>query len=175
MEHILIHCRATPTTTIWHLARETWPHDPDLWPDITIGTILGCGSICIPIRDDQANAENIPINPASKGMTRLLQILISEAAHLIWVLRCEREIRLRTHSANEAHQRWTRAINIRLTDDKIIASKIKRDASSVERAKSTWEDVLRKHMDLPDDWITSREVLVGIRSRFAPAPVGHVP
>ncbi|KAI0255332.1 hypothetical protein BJV78DRAFT_1179283, partial [Lactifluus subvellereus] len=30
---------------------------------------------------------------------------------------------------------------------------------SPPRVKSTWEHVLRKNTDLPDDWIASREVL----------------
>ncbi|KAI0245639.1 hypothetical protein BJV78DRAFT_1261476 [Lactifluus subvellereus] len=41
MEHILIHCNATPTRAIWELARTTWPHNHRLWPDTTIGIILG--------------------------------------------------------------------------------------------------------------------------------------
>ncbi|KAI0250467.1 hypothetical protein BJV78DRAFT_1219419 [Lactifluus subvellereus] len=60
--------------------------------------------------------------------------------------------------------RWHHTINARLTDDKILATKIKRDnpdKKSAQTVKSTWEHVLRKNTDLPDDWLTSREVLVG--------------
>ncbi|KAH9025218.1 hypothetical protein EDB85DRAFT_1984442 [Lactarius pseudohatsudake] len=62
-----------------------------------------------------------------KGATRLLQILISEAAHLIWVLRCERVIQGKQQNANETEARWFKAINRRLTEDKIAATKIKRE------------------------------------------------
>ncbi|KAI0246037.1 hypothetical protein BJV78DRAFT_1258250 [Lactifluus subvellereus] len=73
------------------------------------------------------------------------------------------------------HQRrWHHAINTRLTDDKILATKIKCDKKSIQTVKNTWEHVLRKNADLPDDWITSREVLVGMRTRHS-APIGHVP
>ncbi|KAI0249389.1 hypothetical protein BJV78DRAFT_1228007, partial [Lactifluus subvellereus] len=46
-------------------------------------------------------------------------------------------------------------------DDKITATKIRRDKRTTQTVKDTWEHVLRNQMDLPDDWITSREVLVG--------------
>ena len=162
MEHILIHCNATPPHIIWDLARNTWPHAPHLWPEISLGIILGCGSICPPgiaqpgrPEADQA-LERIP-----RGATRLLQILISESAHLIWVLRCERVIQEHTHTPSEIRHRWLRAINARLTDDKIIATHIKRDEETMRKVKNTWEHVLKKQQDLPSDWITSPEVLVG--------------
>ena len=168
MEHILIHCAAIPTRTIWNLARNTWPHDPDLWPDISIGTIMGCGSLAIPNANPLENAH--PPRRIREGKKRLLQILVSESAHLIWVLKCERVIQEHIHTANETYHRWLRAINMRLTSDKITATKIKRDEKSKKKVKSTWEHVLRKQGDLPDDWITSREVLVGRGARHAGAP-----
>ncbi|KAI0256387.1 hypothetical protein BJV78DRAFT_1171753 [Lactifluus subvellereus] len=64
--------------------------------------------------------------------------------------------------------RWHHIINARLTDDMILATKIKRDnpdKKSTQTVKSNWEHVLRKNTDLPNDWITSREVLVGRRTR----------
>ncbi|KAH9008310.1 hypothetical protein EDB85DRAFT_1837444, partial [Lactarius pseudohatsudake] len=57
---------------------------------------------------------------------RLLQILLSESAHLIWVTRCERTIQLKEHSTEEIERRWLAQINRRLINDKIIATKIKR-------------------------------------------------
>ncbi|KAI0245545.1 hypothetical protein BJV78DRAFT_1262268 [Lactifluus subvellereus] len=68
---------------------------------------------------------------------------------------------------------WHHTINARLTDDKILATKIKRDnpdKKSAQTVKSTWEHVLRKNTDLPNDWITSREVLVGRRTRHTLPP-----
>ncbi|KAI0245188.1 hypothetical protein BJV78DRAFT_1140588, partial [Lactifluus subvellereus] len=174
MDHILIHCTATPTRAIWELAKNTWPHGHRLWPEITVGLILGCGNINTPARDIQPRGVDQPQERIPKGAIRLLQILISESAYLIWVLRCERVIQTRPHTVTEVNSRWHHAINARLTDDKILATKIKRDKKFTQIVKSTWEHVLRKTMDLPDDWITSREVLVGRRSRHL-APVGRVP
>ncbi|KAI0256441.1 hypothetical protein BJV78DRAFT_1172309, partial [Lactifluus subvellereus] len=65
--------------------------------------------------------------------------------------------------------RWHRTINTRLTDDKILATKIKRDNPDKKSAQT----VKKKNTDLPDDWITSREVLVGRRTHLA--PIGRVP
>ena len=168
MEHILTQCAATPTRIIWNLARNTWPHDLNLWPEISIGTIMGCGSLTIPGANPPRDARNPP-RRTREGQRRLLQILISESAHLIWVLRCERVIQEHSHTANETYHRWLRAINTRLTDDKIIATRIKRDEKSERKVRNTWEHVLRKQEDLPDDWITSREVLVGRGARHAGA------
>ena len=61
-----------------------------------------------------------------RGATRLLQILISEAAHLIWVLRCERVIQVKIHNRDEIRLRWHKAINRRLTKDKINATIVTR-------------------------------------------------
>ncbi|KAF8507219.1 hypothetical protein F5888DRAFT_1602583, partial [Russula emetica] len=96
-----------------------------------------------------------------KGKTRLLQILILELAHLIWVLRCKRAIQESTHSDDEIKARWLRKINERLTCDQIIATIIKRDKPHTTLATSTWRHALQKQRDLPTDWISNREVLVG--------------
>jgi hypothetical protein len=48
MEHILVHCQAAPRRIIWALAEELWPHARNLWPEINLGIILGCGTITLP-------------------------------------------------------------------------------------------------------------------------------
>jgi hypothetical protein len=92
---------------------------------------------------------------------RLLQIIISEAAHIIWVLRCERVIQEKQHTPEEIEMRWIKAINRRLTDDKITATMIKREKPHTLLVEATWEDALKKISDLPDEWISNCEVLVG--------------
>ncbi|KAF8490807.1 hypothetical protein F5888DRAFT_1950880, partial [Russula emetica] len=77
-----------------------------------------------------------------RGAKRLLQILLSEAAHLIWVLRCERVIQdeeneERTHTDREIRTRWFKAINARLTEDKITATRVKRNEQTLQRVKET--------------------------------------
>ncbi|KAN0109167.1 hypothetical protein V8E52_009598, partial [Russula decolorans] len=129
MTHILTQCATRANRIIWNLAEQTWPHHNDPWPVITIGLILGISCLNIPSNDNQQNC--LERNPRTlaiqKGKIRLLQILISESAHLIWVLRCERMIHEDEHMDEEIKTRWRRKINERLTCDRITATKITRD------------------------------------------------
>ena len=104
MEHILTRCQATPQPTIWQEAEALWPHAPHLWPEISLGIILGCGAITPPIEEDLEDPmeQNLRAQQSKiRGTRRLLQILISEAAHLIWVLRCKRVIQEPPHIHTE--------------------------------------------------------------------------
>lgn len=165
MDHILTTCGAGKAPLIWNLAREMWPYDTNLWPEITLGLILGSGCLSVkttPRQREHAQTDtHSPIKNA-RGASRLLQILISEAAHLAWVLRCERVIQEVQHTDEEAKKRWYKAINRRLTDDKITATVIKREPPFTQLVEATWEDVLKKSSDPPTGWINHREVLVGM-------------
>ena len=167
MEHILTQCTASPVRTIWNLARQHWPHAEIPWPEINIGTILGCGSLTLPANHPPGENRRRQ-RSRTTGKLRLLQILISESAHLVWALRCERVIQEKTHTNNEISNRWHRAINKRLTDDKIIATKIKRDKSTMKWVIDTWEEILKIEGQLPTQWVYDSEVLVGRRKRGQP-------
>jgi ribonuclease HI len=162
MDHILIHCRSTPTQIIWQLAKETWPHTNIPWPEVSLGTVLGCGCLSVP---PTVNQEQNGRNAHLRGASRLLRILISESAYLIWVLRCDRVIQGRNHNHLEIRNKWFHAINKRLTTNKINASTIKRNKGFTTLVVNTWEHVLSKDGTLPNSWISAREVLVGSRSR----------
>ena len=163
MSHILIHCRSSPTRIIWDLAKTTWPHEDIPWPDISLGTILGCGSLAVPqlIRDQEQHRRKAHL----RGASRLLQILLSESAYLVWTTRCERVIHGKIHNQQQIRSKWLHAINSRLTNDKITASKIKRNKGFTRLVVNTWEKVLTKESDLPNNWISMHEVLVGSRPR----------
>ena len=45
MDHILMECTHPSTQLIWSLAQKTWPHGSETWPQLTLGTIIGCGTI----------------------------------------------------------------------------------------------------------------------------------
>jgi hypothetical protein len=45
MSHILTECREQYMQTVWQLAKNLWPHRNMAWPEITLGTILGCSCI----------------------------------------------------------------------------------------------------------------------------------
>ena len=169
MEHILINCREPPVRIIWTLTEQAWPSENLEWPRINIGLILGSG--CLANRNDDGprnQNENNLRQPGKKGAGRLATILMTEAAHLIWVLRCERVIRGKQHSDAEITTRWKNVINMRLTNDRIIATKIKRNYKFTTLVIKTWESLLKKDGPLPLNWIEHREVLVGRRPRYAP-------
>ena len=92
MSHILTQCKERSTQTVWHLARALWPHRNIAWPQITLGTILGCGSITLQLNRPRRNNQRQQHKTTLQGPSRLLQIILSESAYLIWVLRCERVI-----------------------------------------------------------------------------------
>ena len=160
--HIMTQCRCPPTQLIWRYAREIWPHRNIPWPEISLGLILGSGCLSAPHPN---NRERNNGNSHLRGATRLLRILITESAYLIWVLRCERVIGEKNIHERGIRSRWLRAINLRLTNDKLIATKKKRKKGFTNLVVNTWEHVLSKEGDLPNNWINMREVLVGSRSR----------
>ena len=164
----MISCTAHPVETIWNLAKRTWPHDCTPWPELSLGAIMGCGCLSAQNKEDdnqdaQRNEQAEWSNDQHKGAEHLLQILISKVAHLIWVMRCERVIHERMHSVEEIEQRWYKVINQRLTEDRIIATVVKRGTPLIQLVEATWEAALKKTSDLPIEWINNREVLVGRR------------
>ena len=62
---------------------------------------------------------------------------------------------------DEVKTQWLKAINTRLTKDKITATKIKHDELTTRLIKKTWEPILKQYLDLPNDWLRYCEVLVG--------------
>jgi hypothetical protein len=164
MSHILTDCQATPTWLIWNLAKHYWPSTRYIWPEPSLGIILGCGSLSAqPPNEHQRIPAQPPRTGHIQGVSRLLHILILVSAHLIWVLRCERVIQGRQHRETEIRARWLRATNARLTNDRITATRIKCEKGFTNLIVNTWEQVLQKERDLPNDFLCNREVLVGRR------------
>jgi hypothetical protein len=128
---------------------------------VNLGTILGCGSITLHTENRPRHARDQNESNILKGPTWLLQIILSESVHLIWVLRCERAIQGKQHSESEIRERWLCEINERLTTNKIMATKIKCDNGFTTLVVNTWEQALEKQRGLPMNWINLSEVLVG--------------
>ena len=82
-------------------------------------------------------AANAPRKISKAGETQLLQILISESTHLIWVLRCERVLQEKRHNMEEIMKRWHNVINKHLTDDRIITTQIKQTKVALQKVKET--------------------------------------
>jgi hypothetical protein len=106
-------------------------------------------------------------NQRKFGAERLYRILMTESAHLIWRIRCERVLersdRDQWHTAKEISNRWQSALNKRLALDQAMTSR--KYGSKAIKAKTvlhTWSGILQNEQSLPDDWIGFPGVLVGI-------------
>ncbi|KAF6742863.1 hypothetical protein DFP72DRAFT_829313 [Ephemerocybe angulata] len=135
MDHILRECRVSGQDTVWRLAKEIWSETGLEWPYVTVETVLGVGLLSV----KDANGKVL------KGRTRLLQILISECAHLIWCLRCEwrigREGDLsKLHTEQEIKNRLRAAVSKRLRIDWALANKqaYGRKALNARVVAATW-------------------------------------
>ncbi|KAG1840399.1 hypothetical protein C8R48DRAFT_751326 [Suillus tomentosus] len=116
------------------------------------GLILGCRVITLPRRPNNNNNNHRTL----PGALRLLRILISKLAYLIWTMRCERIIKDNTHTEMT-------------TKNAAIASQVKRNTKMAKTIQGMWSDIIEFNSQHPqDDWMTNIEVLVGI-SLFRPS------
>lgn len=132
-----------PASELWKLKT-----GDDLRP--SMGEIIACGAI----------------EKADKGETRLLRIVVSESAHLIWKLRNERVIGGKNPaSTREIKNRWCKSINNRLAFDCALTDTKKYGNKSLRKSvvRGTWSKVLRDEDRLPRNWFReSSGVLVGV-------------
>ncbi|KAF6764516.1 hypothetical protein DFP72DRAFT_1130449, partial [Ephemerocybe angulata] len=157
MAHILQECKVSGQETIWELARATWAVTGLEWPTVTLETVLGVGLL------KAKDAEGKVL----KGRTRLLQIIISESAHLAWCIRCEYRIASKSHSQEEIKSRWRAAVSRRLRIDWALARKqaYGKKALNHRVVESTWHTVASNRETIRSDLVAT-EVLVGsARSR----------
>jgi hypothetical protein len=121
----------------------------------TFGTIMAISAITL----------HKSISKSKVGVNRLLRILITEAAHLIWKLRCERVIQKENapFTKNEIKKKWTQVLNARLDlDRKLTHQRFGKKALPKKLVKTTWQGILQNEETLPENWITNDGVLVGI-------------
>ena len=156
MDHIIVNCEHPTQRIIWKRAKELWPHNEDTWPTITLGTIVGCNALNIETlqkKKDRMGQEQLT-KVHDPGATRLIKIILSEAAYLIWTLRCERVIQGKDRMQREVESAWLKTINRRLSEDKTTATKVIRKEPHTNSVRNTWDRALyKRHRDLPEDWI----------------------
>ncbi|KAG1758457.1 ribonuclease H-like protein [Suillus occidentalis] len=169
IEHILTSCDQSPSKTIWKLAENIWPTNTIPWPQISIGTILGCGALKIPHTPNKNDPNDAKIAETKRGLSRLLRIIISESAYLIWVVRCKRVIQGTQHDADIISKRWINTLNNRLHIDRVLASKNQRNKKTIFKVQATWSKIVSDKKPL-QNWVTALEVLVGIT---LPRPPQH--
>ncbi|KAI0358274.1 ribonuclease H-like protein [Trametes cingulata] len=153
LEHIVLECPAPGAREIWDLAKALLQKRGVILPSLSFGTILA--------------APAVSLGKERGGVSRLLRLVLCESTYLIWKLRCERVLDdardpLVGHSKPEITARWLASLNARLLLDKQLATaRLKRRTVSRAEVLATWSGVLQNERELPDDWLDSREVLVG--------------
>ncbi|CAK5263304.1 unnamed protein product [Mycena citricolor] len=149
MEHILLKCQATGQEEIWKLASKLWTMRTGSTLEPNMGMIMACGAI------QQKDA----------SLSRLFRIIVSESAHMIWRIRCERVIQEKGNaSVPEVENRWRRAINTRLLIDCKMTNEKRYGKKAIKPSlvKKTWAKTLKNEVNLPEDWTKEDGVLVGI-------------
>ncbi|KAG2034361.1 hypothetical protein BDR03DRAFT_935320 [Suillus americanus] len=135
MEHIVTECNSPARLRIWNLAKQLWPSMTIPWPEISLGTIMGCGVLRIPHMRNKDNPDDDKLAHKKRGASRLLRILISKSVHLIWVIRCK----------------------------KVMACKLNKSKKQISTVELTWSEVVTHTSPPLTNWVTSLEVLVGIK------------
>ena len=141
MEHILTECNAPGQAVIWSLAEEMWKKRNQKWPKPTLGIILASPNMRLTSRKDTQDSS-----------ARLYRILMTESAHLIWKLRCERVIREESPpSTTEVRKRWKYAITARADlDKKMTNPRYGKKALDESLVENTWVSLLQDENKLPD-------------------------
>ncbi|KAJ7152167.1 hypothetical protein C8R43DRAFT_886456 [Mycena crocata] len=165
LEHIALKCRRPGQTQVWALAKELWLKKHGVWPELSLGGILGCGLATF--TDEEGR--KLP------GTTRLYRILISESLFEIWKIRNTTVLKRAGEPlpVNQIHNRWLAAINKCLLYDCKLTNHAKygKQASiSVGLVTQTWTSVLLNEEKLPRDWTRQTRVLVGIEPKSSRPP-----
>ncbi|KAJ6506247.1 hypothetical protein C8R47DRAFT_967331 [Mycena vitilis] len=157
LEHIMLECDAPRSRQVWRLCSLLWGYKYGHWPRLNWGVLLGSNLV----KFRSAKGKLIP------HKQRLFTILVSTSMYLIWTLRNERRFdnHDELHSNTEIHNRWVSAMDAVLKRDRLLTSNIHfgRLAFNRQMVLNTWSGALWDEDSLPDDWIQSDRVLVGIR------------
>ncbi|KAF8164234.1 hypothetical protein K438DRAFT_1429458, partial [Mycena galopus ATCC 62051] len=159
LEHILVKCKSPGAEIIWGAARKLWLEKESDWPEVSLGSILGCG--LMRFVDEQGKLKS--------GTRRLYRILVSESAYTIWKLRNDRVISRAGAPLTEQEilNRWKYDLNQRLQQDVILANRsARRNRPRLAPAlvKETWAGTLDEEDRLPENWLKESRVLVGRRA-----------
>jgi hypothetical protein len=169
MEHILLACETERRATVWKLAEETWANNEHKWPDLREGIITGCGMLNASSNENSTKTGGTEHTGQSAGQSRLLRILISESAFLIWKMRNEATIDEVDIPTKSVVARWKRTMENRLQTDRAVAARRKKDMSQRNRAEATWSRAIGDNgQEIPEDWAynMNRQVQLQIASNY---------
>jgi hypothetical protein len=106
-----------------------------------LGTILGCGSIGASPSRGRPTKDEVTRITEEKASKRLLRVLISETAYLIWLLRCKAVIGGRNSGGDTVKTRWTAQISERRMMDYLTATRLSRSKTHKRTLHNTWKYV----------------------------------
>ena len=168
-EHIITECDSTERKTVWDQANRLWKrrYDEDL--HASEGAVLGGGLANFRKDDGKPDA----------AKNRLYRILITESAHLIWVLRCERRIAnddnpRNYHTEEAVGSRWYKKINERMQLDCLLTNSFlyEKKALKTKKVYDTWAKCSTSAEKLHREWCGNPGVLVGKTPRRPPGRYG---
>ncbi|TFK24743.1 hypothetical protein FA15DRAFT_591878, partial [Coprinopsis marcescibilis] len=170
LDHILFEGSASGQDTIWEFAKQIWTTIGLSWPRPHMGLILGTNLVSVYTPDRKKELT---------GHSRLLRIILSESAYLIWLVGCK----WRVGDEHDPHKfpkketiedRWLFILNKRLHYDRILTDRKSygEKALNAKLVERTWALLFKTELssgDYPLDWITNLGVLVSIgRARRPP-------
>jgi len=165
LAHIITECDSVEKNTVWDQTNELWKRRYNSDIPTSEGAVLGGGLASFTKENGRPDT----------GKNRLYRILITEAAHLIWVLRCERRISGGDnpegfHSQEAVKNRWHKKINERMQIDCLLTNKYLYEtrAQKTKTVYKTWEKCSTNTEDLHRDWCRHPGVLVGKTPRRPP-------
>jgi len=156
MEHIMLECQAPGQQQLWRLTEQLWRLRYHPWPKLNWGLLLGCNLS----RFKSSKGKLIP------AKNRFFAIIVSTAMQLIWNLRNERTFETNSLAFEaEVHNRSVSMINAALKRDCLLTNRNRFGPLALRKhlVLATWSGTLLNEDSLPDDWINSKRVLVGIR------------
>jgi ribonuclease HI len=159
LKHILLRRKSPGAEIIWNAAERLWKERELDWPEVSLGSILGCGLV------DFKNDMGRP----SQSTRRLYKILMSESAYTIWIICNDRVISRSGEPLSEAEiiNKWTFNINQRLQQDIMLANRSttrNRPRLVATLVRETWSGILDDEDKLPENWLKESRVLVGRRA-----------
>jgi hypothetical protein len=167
MTHILFECPAPERGALWTLAERAWVGQGHDWPEPSLGLIMAAGAIRLkPIRTN--GIDPLSGARAAAAASRRLQVFLSETAHLIWALRCERVIQGNQPLVRSAEARWWAKMNVRLRTDRNIAHRSTKKKKDIARMAALWQPLVDRLGSCKDitydvDWLTTPGVFSGYK------------
>ncbi|KAJ7367141.1 hypothetical protein DFH08DRAFT_678559, partial [Mycena albidolilacea] len=155
LKHILLYCKSPGAEIIRNTAERLWKERELNWPEVSLGSILGCGLV---------NFKNDMGRP-SQSTRRLYKILMLKSAYMIWIICNDWVISRSGEPLTEAEiiKKWIFNINQRLQQDIMLANRSttrNHPRLVATLVKETWSGILDEDK-LPENWLKESRVLVG--------------